>query len=68
MQKNRNEKATKDAREIFDAARDAAKARGDVDAASRAELLREFFTNPEFRKALSEMSYVETSHAGGRVP
>jgi hypothetical protein len=42
-----------EAREYFNAARDAHAANGDHDAAARTELLREYFTNPEFRTALA---------------
>jgi len=45
---------TQEARDIFTKAAQAAADRGDKDAAARAELAREYFTNPEFRAALAD--------------
>ncbi len=40
------------ARTVFDQAAAEALRQGDADRASRLELAREYFTNPEFKKAL----------------
>lgn len=53
-----------EAREIFNAAADAAKARNDSDALASIEIAREFFTNPDFRRALSD--FVWNINEGGR--
>lgn len=45
---------TQQAREIFNAAAGAHLARGDADAAAKVELVREYFTNPKFAKALAD--------------
>lgn len=43
---------TEQARQVFDTARDAHLANGDVTQAANCELLREYFTNPSFRTAM----------------
>lgn len=45
---------TTEAREIFNTAANAAIARGDHNAAADIEIVREYLTNPDFRKALSD--------------
>jgi hypothetical protein len=48
---------TTEARAIFDKAVSDAKATGDRDRIATAELLREYFTNPTFRQAMSAEVY-----------
>jgi hypothetical protein len=50
-----------EARAIFDAARDKAMVEGDADGAARAELLREYFCNPDFREKLHDFSWDATN-------
>ncbi len=45
---------TQQAREVFNRAVQAAQASGDHDAVANIEICREYFTNPEFRKALAD--------------
>jgi hypothetical protein len=49
-----------EAREIFDAVRAKALDEGDADGAARAELLREYFCNPDFREKLRKFSWDAT--------
>lgn len=51
-------------RRQFDKVRDAAVAKGDLDAAARIELAREFFTNPAFAKALADHVWQQTGGEG----
>lgn len=44
----------------FDKVRDAAVAKGDMEAAARIELAREFFSNPAFKAALEQFSWGRT--------
>lgn len=51
-------------RQQFDKVRDAAVAKGDLEAAARIELAREYFTNPAFAKALSDYVWQQTGGEG----
>jgi hypothetical protein len=48
------------ARKVFDAAVEAAKLSGDADRLARAELLREYFTNSAFRRAMTDHVFALT--------
>lgn len=52
---------TEQAREVFNQVAAEQTARGDQDAVARTELLREWFCNPEFRKAMADKMFNEWS-------
>jgi hypothetical protein len=49
------------ARTVFDAEVDKAKAAGDDDRVARVELMREYFTNPPFRRAMEDFVFARVS-------
>jgi hypothetical protein len=51
------------AREIFTRAAEAHRAAGNHDQAASAELMREYFTNPQFRKGLEDHVWGATNAA-----